>query len=49
MSKLYNGKKKVSSTNGAVFSKCQYVEECKLFHIYHPAQNLSSSGSKTST
>jgi hypothetical protein len=28
---------------------CSHVEQCKLTHIYHSAQNLSPSGSKTST
>ena len=27
--KVYNGKKKASSTNGAGITGCQHVEECK--------------------
>ena len=38
-SKLYNGKNKVSSTNGAGITGYQHAEECELSRIYHMAQN----------
>ena len=31
--KLYNGKKKVSSTEGVGIAGCSYVEECKQIYI----------------
>ena len=37
-SKLYNGEKKTSSTNGAGLTERQHVEECKGIHICHHAQ-----------
>ena len=45
---IHNGKKKALSTNSTSLSECQHGEECKYIHIYHPAQNTSPSGSKTS-
>ena len=39
--KLYNKLKKVSSANGSAIIGCWHVELCKLFYIYHHAQNLS--------
>ena len=47
--KPYSGKKKASSTNGASLTGSLSVEECKLIHIYYPAQSSSPSGSKTET
>ena len=41
-------KKKASSINVAGQTGCLQVEECKYIQIYHPAQNSSPSGSKTS-
>ena len=29
---------RASSTNGAGLTGCLHVEECKMIHIYHPAQ-----------
>lgn len=37
--KLYYGKNKVSSTNGAGLTGQQPAEECELSRIYHTAQN----------
>jgi hypothetical protein len=52
--KPHNGKKKKkrnesSSTNGTVLTGYLHVEECKYTHIYHPAQNSSTTGPKAST
>jgi len=47
--KSSNGKKTSFSANGAGSTGDQHVEECRLIHAYHPAQSLSSSGSRTST
>jgi hypothetical protein len=47
--KPYNGLKKSSSANDACVTECLHGEECKYTSIYHPAQNSSPSGSKTST
>ena len=41
MAKVYNGKKEVLLINGGSLAEYLHVEECKLIHIYHPAQNLS--------
>ena len=41
--------KNKASTNGACLTGSLPVEECKLIHIYHHAQSLHSSGSRTST
>ena len=40
-------RKKGSSTNGDDLFGCLQVQECKWTHIYHPAENWSSSRSKT--
>ena len=45
--KSYNGTGRASST-GAHLTEYLHVEECKLIHIYHPAQNSNPSGSKSS-
>ena len=47
--KLYNGKKKASSTNGAGITECRNVEEYKEIHIYSHAQNSSPNVSTIST
>jgi hypothetical protein len=42
-------KKKASLTYGAGLTGCLHVGKCKQIHIYHPVQNSSPNGSKTST
>jgi hypothetical protein len=37
-----------SSINGAVLTDALHLEECKLIHIYHPAENSSPNGSRAS-
>lgn len=37
---IHNRKKKASLTNVGGLLACLCVEECKLIHIFHPAQNL---------
>jgi hypothetical protein len=46
---IHSGKKKASSTNDAGLTGCLHIEKCKQIHIYHPEQNASPSGLKTST
>ena len=46
--KIIQWKKKASSTNGAVITGCQPVEEWKWIHIYCYAPNSSPYGLKTS-
>ena len=46
--KKYPGKRKTSSTNGAGQTGCLHIEE-QQSRTYHPAQNSSPSGSRTST
>jgi len=46
--KPYNGNKIAFSTNDAVSTGGQHVEECKPIHSYSPVQSISLSGSRTS-
>ena len=46
---IYNGKKKISSTNGAGLTDYLYVEKMKIDPYFHLAQSSSPSGSRTST
>ena len=49
MPKIYNGKKKASSINGAGLTGCVYVEKWEQTYISHLAQSSSPSGSRTLT
>ena len=46
---IHNGKKKVSSTNGAGQTGWLHVEEFKQIHSCHSAQNSALNGLRTST
>jgi hypothetical protein len=47
--KTIQWKKTTFSTNGAVSTVSQLVEECKLIHSYLPVQSSSPTGSRSST
>ena len=40
-------KNKTFSTSGTILTECQHSEESKLTHIYQPAQNSTTTRSKT--
>ena len=39
LTKLQNGEKEASLTNGARVTECLHVKECKQIHMYHTAHN----------